>query len=685
MRTLRTVSVLACTFLCCTVLAPGSAHAHVQRIEIESTQTDAANGLAPAYTTVRGRAFGELDPDETENRIIQDTQFAPRNARGNVEYVTDFMLSFPTDRAESSGVLVFDAANRGTPIADLALSVPRPDGSGKSFFSERKLIVLRSAWQPDAPRTPLRFGDIELPRLRIDVPIAKQRNGSPILGPVRSEIIVNERGRHSSHLGGQFADGHLTYPPAIADDPAAVLTRRRKESDPRVPVPRAQWRFADCSSAVFPGVPSSTHVCVRNGFDPDFIYELVYTAKDPLVLGIGFAATRDVVAFFRYSDKDSSGMPNPVRGSVKYALALGVSQSGNFVKTFLHLGFNRDAEGRRIFDAAMPVVASRTNALNIRFGQPGRGAGQHEDHLYPGHTAPSSWGASQDQIAGRRAGLLDRCTQTNTCARIMQVLTSSEYWQLQGSPTHTDAIGKEDLSLPSNVRLYLVASTQHTPAHIPVSGICTQLNNPSPTRETLRALFSSVVDWARDAREPPESVYPTLRAQELVSPLRLAWPNIPGAPYTALVNRLPLLDFGPQFRAIDESGIIATEPPRIGVKEYTILVPQVDGDGNELGGIRTTTTAAPLGTYTGWNYRKAGYSAGELCSLNGSYIPFQKTRAGRIAAGDPRPSLEERYGDHEGYVGAVRKAAARLVSAGFLLSEDEQRLVREAEASDVLR
>lgn len=659
------------------------AHAHVERIVIDGTETSAASADAVSHTTLRGRAFGELDPDEAQNRIIQDIQLAPRNARGRVEYVADFTLSYPTQHTANPGVLLFDAANRGTPLADLGFGVQRPDGTIGGFFAQQGLIVLRSGWQADAPRASVRFYGVELQRVGLDVPVAKLPDGGSIRGPVRAEIIVNERTSTAS-LGGAFAQGHKTYAPVSLDDPSAVLTSRRRERDKREVIARERWRFADCSTVPFPGVPSASQLCLKEGLDPDRIYELVYTAKEPLVLGIGFAATRDIVSFFRYADADAAGTANPVRGRVGYSVGLGVSQSGNFMKTLVHLGFNRDSAGRRVFDGVMPVVASRTNALNIRFGQPGRGAGQHEDHLYRGHNAPSSWTASDDAVAGRRSGLLDRCSATDSCPRVVQVLTASEYWQLQGSPTHVDATGKVDLPLPPNVRLYFIASTQHSPALKPARGICTQLNNPAPTRESMRALFIALLQWVRDGKEPPPSVYPTLRARQLVRPAQLAWPSIPSVKYQALANAMPVLDFGPGFRAVDESGIISVEPP-IERGEYTILVPQVDSDGNDLGGIRTTTTAVPLGTYTGWNYRSEGFAAGELCSLNGGYIPFHRTRAERLAAGDSRPSLEERYRDHRGYVVAVRDAAARLVASRLLLPEDAQRLMQEAEASGVLR
>jgi hypothetical protein len=165
-------------------------------------------------------------------------------------------------------------------------------------------------------------------------------------------------------------------------------------------------------------------------------------------------------------------------------------------------------------------------------------------------------------------------------------------------------------------------------------------------------------------------------------------PSFPTEPvdFNGLHNAMTLLDFGPQFATFDESGIITLNPPRVVAgKDYAVLVPKVDGDGNDVAGIRSTTLQAPLGTYAGWNRRRPGFAADELCGATGLYIPFAQREAQREAAGDPRPSLEKRYGSHAGYVAAVRAAADRLVAQRLLLPEDATRLIREADASEILR
>jgi len=276
-------------------------------------------------------------------------------------------------------------------------------------------------------------------------------------------------------------------------------------------------------------------------------------------------------------------------------------------------------------------------------------------------------------VANVTAGLLDSCQKTRTCPKIIQLSSSAEYWNSGMSLGTTDALGRQDMEIPENVRIYLFSSTQHAPASKPVAGICRNIMNPNPYRETFRALIVALKRWVTEGAEPPPSRIPTLRDKTLVHPDKesVGWPDIPGVEYTGLFNQISVIDYGSLFNNRNVSGITA-EPPKADAN-YTMLVPRVDIDGNEISGIRSTTLQAPLGTYTGWNLRRAGFGEGGLCLLNGLYIPFKKTQAERLAAGDPRLSLEERYGDHNGYVATVQAAAERLVAQRFLLPEEENR------------
>jgi hypothetical protein len=210
--------------------------------------------------------------------------------------------------------------------------------------------------------------------------------------------------------------------------------------------------------------------------------------------------------------------------------------------------------------------------------------------------------------------------------------------------------------------------------------------NPNPEADTVRALRAELIDWVVSGTEPPASRYPRLDRGELVAANKAAmgFPTIPNAPSPdGVVNLFYDYDFGPKFNYNDMAGIISMVPPPV-KRTLPTLVPKVDKDGNDVGGVPSVLLQAPLGTYTGWNVTAAGFNKGEICGLNGGYFPFAKTKAERIASGDPRLSLEERYGTHDAYVTAVKAAANRAVADRFLLREDADRLIAQAAASDVL-
>ena len=664
------------------------AEARITRVEITRVESPAFGGASfgtvGTYDKLVGRAFGEVDPRDSDNARIQDIELAPRNARGMVEYAIDVYLLAPHDPARGNATILYDVVNRGNKVAlglfnAGAAGGNEPTSAGDGFLQAQGYTLVWSGWQPDvAPGGG---------RMTMTVPVARAPGGGELTGRVRGEYIVNARTTTQNLSSGAFTGlTHTSFPAASLDTRDAVLTRRVKEADPRIAVPPTDWAFADCTTVPFPGTPSATQICLKDGFDPDHIYELVYTAKNPLVSGLGFAATRDLIAFLRHARKDDAGAANPLAGAIRTALAHGTSQAGRYLRTFLLLGFNRDEHGRTVFDGMNPHLAAQQLPLNIRFGQPGRAYGQHEDHLFPTAQPPFGWGPSHDAIAGDTGGILDACRRTRSCPRIIQTVSSTEYWQSRMSLDTTDVHGRHDLIQPHDVRVFHFAGTQHVPAAVPAAGICQQLSNPNPYQHGLRALLVALRDWAVVGTEPPASRYPTLHGGTLVdaAPAAIGWPGIPGVRYTGLLDGLRLVEFGRRFDVDRESGVI-DEPPRVTGRDYTVLVPRVDADGNEVAGLRSVALQAPLGTYAGWNLRAAGFAEDEVCGLTGSFVPFARTRAERTAAGDPRPSLEERYGDHAGYVAAVRAAAARLVAARLLLPADADLLVTQADASSVLR
>jgi len=334
-------------------------------------------------------------------------------------------------------------------------------------------------------------------------------------------------------------------------------------------------------------------------------------------------------------------------------------------------------------------VRSR-NFIDVRFGQPSRVPLQHENHLYPAAEFPFSYASTTDPLTGRTGSVLERCLAARNCPKVVHTISSAEYWQIKQSLSQTDPLGTQDLPHLDNVRMYLIASTQHVPVATPSQvPFCQQLGNPAPQAETMRALLVDLRKWLEIGKKPPASQVPTIADGTLVASDQesTGFPKIPGVTYNGLVNPASVLDFGPEFDNFDERGVISIEPPRL-LGEYRVLVPRTDEDGNDLAGVRSTTLCAPLATYKGWDLRRQGFAEGELCPVapkGGSYIPFARTPAERTARGGPRLSLVERYGDHEGYVEAVRDAAEELVEQRFLLPADAKRLIDEAESSNVLR
>lgn len=679
----------------------------ITRVE-SPTFGGASFGGAGQFEKVVGVAFGEVDPTHPLNATIQDIELAPRNERGMVEYNTDFFIIKPVDMTRGNRMLFYNVVNRGNKggftTFNLGATQPanEPTGPGDGFLQHLGYTLIWSGWQADV----LPGGG----RMTMRVPVATNPDGTPITGIVRQEIIVGAPTVTTAINTSRFtsAANHSTYPTASTDNQTAfpdgflpTLTVRTFPGDPRIPIANTDWSFASCP----PGGPvttSATHLCYPDGFEPGKIYELIYRAQNPLVMGLGYAAMRDLHAFFKHERQDDVGNANPLWLENERPLAVfsGSSQSGRNMRTFIHLGFNEDEAGQIVFEGALPHIGGGRAQFNSRFSHAGRAWGHVFDADYPAYEFPFSYMPSRDPLTGKTNGILTRCLKTNTCPKIFHVATALEIWEGRQSLGLTDPLGRHDLGEPGFVRTFIMVSTQHGSA-TPIAGSiggpfgeCYQQTNPNPQRETMRALWKALTDWVRDGVRPPPSAVPRLRDRTLVLPSRVDFPSIPANNYEgisrpavtflALANPLRARDWGPLFNNEDESGIITTEPPHAGTRQYTILVPQVNADGNDLGGVRSATLQAPLGTYTGWNLGRADRWPNHLCSLQGSFIPFARTQAERLAVGDPRPSLEERYGSHAGYVAAVRAGAERLVNQRLLLPADAERLISEAEASDVL-
>jgi hypothetical protein len=673
------------------VLMASGAQARVTKIVVENKVSPAFDGAtfgtAGQYETLAGRAFGELDPNDPKNSIIQDIKLAPRNAKGMVAYTATFQLVKPIDMSKASHLMWHDVPNRGGRLT----IVPAERATGD--------VGLSSGWQGDAAgRTaPGPSNDY------VVVPIATNPDGSAITGKVMARI-TNASGANSHAM--LVYTNPMPYKPASLDTKAASLTTHASETiDGQIgatsEIAPADWAFAKCNAEhPFPGTPDPKEICLKNGFDPNLLYQVVFTAKDPLVLGIGFAAFRDVGSFFKYAKEDDAGAPNPVAGGVTWSITRGRSQSGNYIRGFLHLGFNQDEAGRQVYDGAWPIIAGRRIALNMRFAMPDGVLRLYE----AGSEGPQWWGDAPDKVRGLPSGgILDRCTASHTCPKIIEHFGAAEVWGLKLTPEWIGSAADTDLPLPDNVRRYYIPSTQHgggkggfstaqlAPPACPGTewGKGALPDNPVPHTETVNALRVHFRNWVMKDAAPSPSRYPTLKSGDLVDATAQAmgFPALPGLPPnapTGLINPGIDYDFGSDFNPMDGSGVVTVMPPRI-KHVINLKVPRVDADGNELGGVPVVLRDAPLGTYLGWNITAAGFYKGKECNFAGGMIPFAKTKAERAATEDPRPSLEERYGSHAGYVAAVQAAAGKAVAAGFLLPADEKALVAAAEASNVLK
>lgn len=696
------------------LLAVPAAQARITRLQVLRTEpafggeTFAAAGT---YQHVVARVEGELDPADPRNAAIQDLDLAPRDARGMVRYETEVELLKPADQARGNGVLLFEANNRGNKLALGAFNDAVAPGTearnglsspGDGWLMRQGYTLVWWGWEMDVRPG---WNRILMPEV-----VARARDGSPVEGIVRSELITAAPATtmplsRSQQVLAPPPDSYDSYPAASTDDRTPfpdgflpTLTVRAREQDPRVPIPNTEWSFGTCGGPGTAAAPDPKHLCAPGGFQPGRLYELVYRARDPLVGGLGFAATRDLGAFLGHARADDAGTANPVWRDGQKTVVEGSSQSGRMIRSLLALGFNQDEAGARVFDGAFPHIGGGLMPLNVRFGQPYRAWGEQTDHTYPAYEFPFAYARQADPLTGRRAGLLDRCAATGTCPRIFHVATVLEMWEGRQSLGLTDPLGRHDVADPPEVRTYIMASTQHAPAPVPlaapgVGNTCQQQSNPNPQVWTMRALLAAFTAWVRDGAEPPPGAAPRIADGTMAAPEAVRFPPIPANNYggvprpatatTRVYNTLHVLDFGPLFRPGEESGVITTEPPHVGTASYGVLAPQVDADGNDLGGIRSVFVQAPIGTYTGWNVGRAGRFEGGLCNLQGSFIPFAPDRGAREASGDPRLSLAERYPDRAAYVSAFRAAADRLAAQRFLLPDDARALVAAAERDGV--
>jgi len=666
--------------------------AGVTQIIIDSTTP--VSGAPIPYETLTGRVFGELDPNSSYNNIIQDIGLAPREKNGDVQYIATFQITTPVSPAQRTGLMIYEVSNRGGTAIPAASSLI----SGVTY--------VQSGWQGDLlancttpyPCISLAAGpynpaDVSGSPLEVlQVPVAHKADGSSITGPVYSRI-TNASGNTAQLI---IFTSPVPYKPLSLVTSQSQFTSTTSQATDgtdgaKTQIPSSDWAWANCATTPFPGTPDPTRICMKNGFNPNLLYQMVFTAKDPLVLGVGYAATRDLISFLRYETSDDKGTANPIAGSIHKVISDGVSQSAAFLRATIFYGFNQDESRRMVSNGVWSEIDGRMLFMNSRFALP-------DVLLEPfmmGDEAPVWWSDFPNLARNLPpAGLLDACKASNTCPEIMESFGSAEFYTEKMSPDLIGMTAVSDIPLPPNVHRYYEPGTTHgggaggftfTPNPPAVSG-SNFAANPNPESDTNNALLSDFIEFLMNDRPMPPSVYPTLREHQLVPATQRdeGFPNIPGFPFGG-TGQWPVLEynFGPNIDYMNQTGFATIQPPLV-ERVLPTYAPTVNSDGNETAGIPSVLLQAPLGTYVGWNTIATGALEGQDTALTGAFFPFEETLAERVTAKDPRPSLEERYGTHAGYVCVVTRAADKNVSERFLLQSAATTMISEAEASNVL-
>jgi hypothetical protein len=601
----------------------------------------ASFGEVGAYERLDGVAIGELDPAHPGNVGIVNIDRAPRNAHGRVEYRSDICILRPADASRGNGRILYEVNNRGRIMlfANLCAGKAgnRPASAadlGNALPLRRGFTLVWSGWDPGAPRANGGLG--------LDAPVATD-NGAPIVRRIREEFISGTR-------GGALERFRLSYETASLELNDARLTVRRTQTAPRHEVPA--WRFADLRTVQL--LPEGTLP------EPGSIYEIHYPATKPRVLGIGFAATRDLVSHLCHSaaGRDLLGRP------IDHALAFGISQAGRYLRDHIAQGFNRGEDGTRVFDGVFTHVAGIGRVFhNTAFGQPARTRTWHEDHDFPEVAFPFSCALLDDPISGGSGAVL---RGDDSDPKVIETNTSTEYWQKGASLLHTDPDGRRDVALPANVRGYYVPGTQHGgKAGMPRDpGSCTNPRNWHDPMPAIRALLIALDEWVTNGREPPLSRLPRIDDGSLVAAAAVAWPKLSAlVPPRAADDAVPLDDWTNPL------------PP---TRAWRTLVPQVDADGNEVAGIRLPDIAVPRGTFTGWNLYAPPMPKGELADRDGTFLAFAATHTERAASGDQRPSLAERYPTQDAYTARAAQVVTALQRDRLLLDDDAQAYLARA-------
>ena len=694
----------------------------IQQLQIVSTY-DAYDGgtfgSVGAYEVITGIVHGQLNPNHPANAGIADIGLAPVDSAGMVEYTTDFVIVRPKNVANAKRILFYDVVNRGNQLApgfiNNGLPGFAPGAQGDGLLMRLGYTIVYSGWQGNVAQT----GHGDTQAIGTVFPVAYYPDGGTITGqnldeeifdglttprgagavatlnPTASRALAPQTGQVSSGLSAAgtvtFA---LTYPAATLDQSSVTFNWRETwvtpegmtYESPSTAIPTSAWSYVDNKHVSFN---------LTSLGDDGAIYSFIYTAQNPIVMGIGFAAVRDLVAFLRNGTADGSGNPNPLNdfknapcqlasgcsstpsNNFDIAMMEGVSQSGRFARDFLWQGFNDDTQGHKVFDGMMPIIpGSRKTWTNYRFAQPGRFSKQHEDHFQRGDQFPFAYQVMTDPVSGMTDGIFNMCLQTNTCPLIMHIDGGYETWGARDILLVTDGQGNE-VPIPDTVRLYVVPGVNHGGG----AGVgtqsqpiqCMNLSSPINERPTIRALVPALEAWLTQGTKPPNSRFPSVTLGTAADPTNqtaVGFPDLSGIGVAyggAAYNQLFVTDYSNAIPSVDLA------------KPYKVLVSVTDADGNDVAGVRTPDFVAPIATYQSWNPRAPNYAPGDQCYTYGSMIPFAKTPT----TGDPRRALSERYTSHADYVNQVTQAANDLVAQGLLLQEDVAFYVNAAEAAAV--
>lgn len=587
-------------------LASFPAFASVVRVDIQERSDAGTTG----YEQITGKLHFEVDPKLPQNAVVADIGLVPVNAAGKVSFAADLKLWKPKDDARSNGAAWFEIPNRGG------------KASLNSWVVKQGFTLVSVGWE----------FDVAADKMRLEVPRARNVDGSPVRGVVSAVFTPDQR-------MGEKALAELTdYPPVdIAGADSRLVVRDRAAYAGGQEVPRKLWNLQDGS------------LSLEGGFEPGKTYEVFYLSEAPPIAGLGYAAIRDAVAWLKHDPASPA--------KVKHAYAFGSSQCGRFLRDFVYLGFNTDEQDRLVLDGVMSHVAGAGRlVLNQRWSTPRAVSG------YYTASYPFADTAQKDPVSGQAEGILENA-RVRHAPKIFYTNMAAEYWGAGrvAALTHTTADGAKDIVFPENVRSYFFASTSHGASPFPpasqVKG--SPLANPVNASPATLALRLAMHRWVSEGIAPPQSVHPKLGDGTLVPITDVRWPKVPGlaAPNAVKAGgrvRNPQLPGGAGEGA-----------------ELPLLVPQCDADGNDLGGIRMPDVAVPLGTGTGWVFRPAAFgSPHEFYLLRGAWVPFAQTKAGREPTNDPRLSLEERYGDKGSYLAQVKAAVQKLIQQGFLTDGD---------------